>query len=1767
MESPVATALGTSPPTVVANFTTTYYVQVVSLFHASGLYWMVIRDGGTRAFYYTTSQTGLSWTALQPLGIPFSYAPVFYYSPTLNTLYYAYIIPFRTIGIYRLQPDSNGTLTVAGSESVDVPNLSGEKDYVEDVYGLTVDPQGRLWVAVRYGWLIREEQNDYTMPLLLRGSATNGTFGSIDNGFPVALDNPTLYTSYTVYLLPHPSLGAVTVYQSAESQSKLRVTWWNGSTPVANYFFDSNGPQYPLTSATICRDRLIVLTSVNSYVWVFDANGLNLLNRTSYPGYSAVSLACDASSGLVYMAYLSSGQVYYANYSAYSYRLGQATAVASTGGTVYSPAVATVGSNLLIAWHEQYSGYRLVKTAVADTLTLATGIPVNLTLTANIAPNDTIAPHLYTWYFGNTSSYVSVNNFIVNSQAFAIVMDVRQLVPYYNYGFEWSILKSGSYWFGEFSITIGPAGGSLFRIQYVGSSSDAYTSASSNYMEDLAWHNIVAMYDGATMYYYVDGSMRSSRNYSVTRYISTSTLHIGIHGSHAFYPHMESPVIIYSRNLSTSEINNIYAYNIINSSGLTLFLDATFYNGTVFLDLSGLGYNGVGYGNVNRVADTRQWLYLVKNLSRDGLVHFRFFPVNTRIEVYDTNNKLVTSFIITGTPNVAGLIEDYAVSLPAGNYTVRVYTYLDKTVSQNNGSSRYTYMARHSPGDAVRLALSTNALGSLRYQVYNQTTGQLALDNTVSTNLNYIDIQLPATNSTWLIQAFAGAPVLYWSNQVALGTDYLVLNASSSRQRTDLSTGISASYTVRYSDGSVPPALSVGATTVLTQLGVYTLAAAWWRIDVYSGVRISAEPPGTGYTYKGTVYPLFIHSFFASGLFYVPSGYDTSYVYFGVSWNDAPYWAKAVGAPSTSFALVYQSLVYLPLSGNYTFELVSDDGARLYVNGTMVIDGWGGPGTRTATVSLTAGWYNITIKYWQAYSALHLTLGVTLPNGTAVKPLRPAYGIQMKPPDTSYNVSMPSPPLVLVKTIFTTASNSISLGLDTVGLANLTLQVYDYGTWFNTSRSVQLIWDQVIVNSVTPSKPRFTVGDMPSFNITAVYAFDGSPFQGSFTLNDTSTKTSVGAYGYSITGVSDSLYGITRFSGNTTTTAIFDKLVLDSYVFTVNGVVLANNTRVDYKSLVSVSATLKHAYDGLVLSFSNAVRVELAGVSATWDGSAWVATLLPPGRITAVSYSVVSYAESKLGVRLIDPVVFRVIYDSVNATYYASDLEGNTVTLRLVYGYDGALVPSGTACINDSDTVVCGSISNGYVTLGFNRFTNGTVSFINATDGVFVYTNPVKPDKLVVKWVSGDGRISLTATSEAYYINHTELPGYFRLACELKGNASILVNTSLPPVLVKVNGAPASFTYVNGMLLLYGVSSTVEAYYSTPVSAVTLPGAAPVGAVYEIGFADDPVLENSTLMIGVLVNGSSVVPFIRYNGSTSYAGGVSGLSFPLDVAVSWECSGGATGVNAMVVYMLGNSTYYSTLRSVFSSVKVASCPITLYPYLLASGNVPGVVDRYGGIASEVLKYVATGVLRFNVVGPIPAGGLVKYVTLSSPIRIVYSMGNVYTEPGSGSMLTLVGFKGFTLSYSVVGTSVSNILIARDEYPLDFPRGISLLVVADPSSRTVSIVQASPVSEPREFRTITAPEINVPALPEPQPPVFPGWDSPSFIVLYGAAVAVAIIATRMTGSVPRGIMVAATAFGLVTLGIGVFTRDLSAVSIAVVALVTAVGIEVARRQAT
>jgi hypothetical protein len=156
-----------------------------------------------------------------------------------------------------------------------------------------------------------------------------------------------------------------------------------------------------------------------------------------------------------------------------------------------------------------------------------------------------------------------------------------------------------------------------------------------------------------------------------------------------------------------------------------------------------------------------------------------------------------------------------------------------------------------------------------------------------------------------------------------------------------------------------------------------------------------------------------------------PGDYDTRYYYYYKAEDEAPPWVKErVGKVSLyrvgyscggsvlpqcvttySFALTYIARVYLPQDGNYVFEVSSDDGIKAWLideKGTVrkIIDAWGAQQLikRPAQLpDLKAGWYTLKVVYFQLWGEAFLAIGVRLPDGTWVRPLRNAYGIQIQP--------------------------------------------------------------------------------------------------------------------------------------------------------------------------------------------------------------------------------------------------------------------------------------------------------------------------------------------------------------------------------------------------------------------------------------------------------------------------------------------------------------------------------------------------------------------------------------------------------------------------------------------------------------------------------------------------------------------------------------------------------------------------------------------------
>jgi alpha-L-fucosidase len=76
----------------------------------------------------------------------------------------------------------------------------------------------------------------------------------------------------------------------------------------------------------------------------------------------------------------------------------------------------------------------------------------------------------------------------------------------------------------------------------------------------------------------------------------------------------------------------------------------------------------------------------------------------------------------------------------------------------------------------------------------------------------------------------------------------------------------------------------------------------------------------------------------------------------------------------TAFALRYRGYVRAPATGVYHFHLTSDDGSRMWVGETLLVDNDGLHGAKevSAPIALEAGWHPITVGLFQATGGLEL---------------------------------------------------------------------------------------------------------------------------------------------------------------------------------------------------------------------------------------------------------------------------------------------------------------------------------------------------------------------------------------------------------------------------------------------------------------------------------------------------------------------------------------------------------------------------------------------------------------------------------------------------------------------------------------------------------------------------------------------------------------------------------------------------------------------------
>jgi hypothetical protein len=233
-----------------------------------------------------------------------------------------------------------------------------------------------------------------------------------------------------------------------------------------------------------------------------------------------------------------------------------------------------------------------------------------------------------------------------------------------------------------------------------------------------------------------------------------------------------------------------------------------------------------------------------------------------------------------------------------------------------------------------------------------------------------------------------------------------------------------------------------------------------------------------------------------------------------------------------------------------------------------------------------------------------------------------------------------------------------------------------------------IIWDKVIV-SLSVIDERIDVGTNVRYAFSATYAYDGSTFSGSVTLNDTLAKDAVGKYGYEVSSISDALYGLTVFDTDAFE-VIFDRIEVVDY-----GI---SDDRCDVGTTQTIWVKVRYDYDDEEFDSTNG-DLSIGDMPAAWDSinNRWYVSPSRDsvGKNDYLTPSSVNDATHGLTV-IADQAIVSVIWDEVEVTLRIVDERlgiGSTVDWEFtaIYAYDGSdASPHVSVTLNDTlvkDTV------------------------------------------------------------------------------------------------------------------------------------------------------------------------------------------------------------------------------------------------------------------------------------------------------------------------------------------------------------------------------------------------------------------------------------------------------------------------------------------------
>ena len=285
-----------------------------------------------------------------------------------------------------------------------------------------------------------------------------------------------------------------------------------------------------------------------------------------------------------------------------------------------------------------------------------------------------------------------------------------------------------------------------------------------------------------------------------------------------------------------------------------------------------------------------------------------------------------------------------------------------------------------------------------------------------------------------------------------------------------------------------------------------------------------------------------------------------------------------------------------------------------------------------------------------------------------------------------------------VNTWFALTVTQSSVGAWTYFVNSTSDATYGITSFILNSNKVQVIWDQIVVQTTLANNIRVNMGDTVEIQVTLWRAYDHTLLgaSDSVTLDDTLmiydglssrfelpvSQGSVGQWTYYVNSTSDATYGITAFDLNSKQVAvIWDRIVVQT--------TSVDDGRVDVNSNSEIHVTLILEYDGTSLGASDSVT--LNGVAMTWDGSnAWFALNVSQSTVGAWVYFVNASTATSYGVNLVslNGNSVSIIWDRVQVVSYSTSDDwvniGDSVDIdvALIYAYDSSPVTTGTVTIN-----------------------------------------------------------------------------------------------------------------------------------------------------------------------------------------------------------------------------------------------------------------------------------------------------------------------------------------------------------------------------------------------------------------------------------------------------------------------------------------------------